>query len=538
LNPVAPDPSGRTDRPALSDPGTAWRIALLASIAVGLCARLFDLGRDGLWTDEGWSLWFATHAGLDDLLRENHPPLYYLMLRGVLTFASSDAGLRAFGTVASVGTAWFAWLLARGLGGSIAAASATAGLVLVAGVDVTVARELRMYPWMACAFAASLAFGLRTASGGGWRDRAALVAAFAALLYLHGIGPYFVLAAVAFALLLVRSRADALRVIACAAVAGALFAPWFVASTLQRLDLMGGGLAWRPPPGVGELLQTWPRLLVDTVPPLPGRDGLQHACDLALSGTLCRALGLGGNVATGKLPLLAAIALVAALAVAGLRGDPRRSWRTLGALAAAAVIPFLLLAASARLLAPFWDPRYLGGCVVPVAALLALWADTSARRAARAVLASLLGFAAVALLALPQQGSLEEWREAMHYLSNERGAGEVVVLNALGQGTPMLFERYATTPELRRDYVSLRDYVDDHYGPARCGSSSDGTCLDRLVLPADAPQTAWMVRWGGLDTPRYPFAPALRAWLDAHFETGSVRRFQGVEVIRMKLRRP
>jgi len=520
-----------------SDDAVLWAGVLGVCVLLGLFARTVDLGRSGLWIDEGWSLWFATRAGLADFLQENHPPLYYGLLRAVASVASSDAALRASGTLASVGTMAASFALARRVLGSRNAAFGVAALVAVAGVDIAVARELRMYPWMTLAFAACLLFGHRAATEGRRRDFAGFTATAIVLLYLHGIGAFFVAGALLFALPFASDRRRAMALVGAAALAGLAVLPWMIASTLHRMDLMSGGLAWRAPPTLGEILQTPLRLFVDTAPPAPGRAGSLHECGLALDPGLCAVAGFSERLAVGKLPLLAFAALGLAAAAVGLVRHARRDRRALLALAAAAIVPGVLMVAMARFAAPFWDVRYLAPCVVPVALLLAAWGVGSGRAAGRIATLATIGLCALTSIALPQQGPPEQWREALEQLGRDRVAGEPVILNSLGQGTQLLFARYLPDPRGDAAVVALRDHVYDHYGGSACQPPAV-ECLSSLRLPKVGSPTVWMVRSTPLDVPRYPFFGALSQWLDTHLEVESVRQYQGVQVYRMRRRAP
>ncbi|MGH7411836.1 MAG: hypothetical protein ACREJ6_12360, partial [Candidatus Methylomirabilis sp.] len=66
-----------------------YEVALvLALTIVGGWLRFQSLGRDSLWLDESISAWQA-HLPLRELLpavaRDVHPPLYFLLLHGILT---------------------------------------------------------------------------------------------------------------------------------------------------------------------------------------------------------------------------------------------------------------------------------------------------------------------------------------------------------------------------------------------------------------------------------------------------------------------
>ncbi|MFQ5418459.1 MAG: hypothetical protein ACE5FL_15640, partial [Myxococcota bacterium] len=61
-----------------------WRFSAIASLLVGLAAllRFHHLGAAELWMDEAFSFEMAAIADAGSvLLRENSPPLYYLLQR-------------------------------------------------------------------------------------------------------------------------------------------------------------------------------------------------------------------------------------------------------------------------------------------------------------------------------------------------------------------------------------------------------------------------------------------------------------------------
>jgi uncharacterized membrane protein len=67
-------------------------------MGAGLLLRLFQIGSEGLWIDEAFSIWLARHP-LGEMVHwvrtvDHHPPLYYVLLRGWLRIV----GLARHGT--------------------------------------------------------------------------------------------------------------------------------------------------------------------------------------------------------------------------------------------------------------------------------------------------------------------------------------------------------------------------------------------------------------------------------------------------------
>ena len=69
---------------------------VLLILAAGFFLRVYGLGRESIWLDEGYTLWFARFDLLHVLLnQENNPPLYFLLMHWwVMLFGGSEFSLR------------------------------------------------------------------------------------------------------------------------------------------------------------------------------------------------------------------------------------------------------------------------------------------------------------------------------------------------------------------------------------------------------------------------------------------------------------
>ncbi|HUJ70991.1 MAG TPA: glycosyltransferase family 39 protein, partial [Verrucomicrobiae bacterium] len=79
---------------------------LLAILILGIVLRLWHLGRQSLWIDEGFS-WLAVRLGFWGITQlswgDVHPPLYYYLLKAnLLILPSTEFGLRFPSVVFSV----------------------------------------------------------------------------------------------------------------------------------------------------------------------------------------------------------------------------------------------------------------------------------------------------------------------------------------------------------------------------------------------------------------------------------------------------
>ncbi len=125
-----------------------WLVAL---ILLAFATRLFDLGGQSLWFDEGWSAYAAMQADLLSAVNADatNPPLYYILINLHTRVAGdSEFSLRLLSLWASLLTIPLIYQLARRL------VSAHAGIWAAAAACFLPllwwsAREARMYSWLA-----------------------------------------------------------------------------------------------------------------------------------------------------------------------------------------------------------------------------------------------------------------------------------------------------------------------------------------------------------------------------------------------------
>jgi predicted membrane-bound mannosyltransferase len=130
-----------------ADGGRALSIAmLLATMVIGTAVRVFHLGEQSLWLDEGityfsaslpWGVLWSTPPGA-------HPPFYYSIVKLVTTFGHSEATLRVFSAVIGSATIPVVFLIGRQCGGRACGLAAAAALALSA-IHVQFSQEARSY---------------------------------------------------------------------------------------------------------------------------------------------------------------------------------------------------------------------------------------------------------------------------------------------------------------------------------------------------------------------------------------------------------
>lgn len=447
--------SGAFTRPS---PRAAWLAAFaIASVAVAL--RVYGLGRESLWLDEGFTWRLAHLAPLEAIAASRgdvHPPLFPLLVgAAVRLFGDCETTLRSVSVVASCAAVFFAWRLARRAFGD-AAAWGAAALVALSVFQVRYAQEARPYALFGALALASADALLCSLAGGRVRARVAWMAATTALVYTHAHGAFVVLAeALALAWWMLRpGNRHAVRLMAVPAAAVlAAFLPWAFVMSEQARRVMRAFWIARPAPFE----------FVRTLYEFAGGAPL-----LALLGTLA-AIGLvrpparpapGADAEPGQTAQReAARALVVSLALVPL------------------LVPFAI-----SLVGP---AVYLTRASIAASLALAIlaaagWAALPARVR---VLVALLVVVAVSppLVAHHRNVYKEPWRDAVAWLEREARPGDLVLVSAPWYRDGV-FAYYA-----KRADLDVRA-VPSHGGPVAAAD------VEALATTLAQHPRAWLVR--------------------------------------------
>lgn len=402
--------------------------------------RFLHLGRQSIWLDEAFSLYYARQSPVHVITRvlrsDNHPPLYYLLLH-VWTdvFGTSALAGRSLSAVFSAAVIPVVYALGKLLVDSRTGLVA-ALLVALAPFQIAEAREMRNYSLLALLAATSYYFFFRLQLGKGGRGSAAAYVVFtAAMLYTHIFG-VFVLAAQALYVvceLLVRAARrqpwvdEFRRWLLLQGLAFLLFLPWIIAIFGEHTTVrsIAGGTEILPRPSLREL---------------PG----------AVHG------------AAGSYLSLAVLVGVAALALGSLRypalrrlaslapfRDPRSPLRETPALVFWFAVPVIVPFAASYVISPIYQFKYTIGATVSfyLLAALALCALRSTV-VLLVLLAVIVGISAVRVndvLGLKN----EQWRQVAAYVDTHEGPRDAVVFD--GPFVELPFDYYST----RRGVVEL-----------------------------------------------------------------------------------
>jgi len=121
---------------------------MLAVTLLSYGLRLYRLGDQAIWWDEGHAVWVARQSlaqGTDITARDVHPPLYLWMLHGWLRLVGeSEFAVRYLSLIAGVATVALTAVVARRLLGRQAGMLA-ALLIALSRFHIWWSQEARMY---------------------------------------------------------------------------------------------------------------------------------------------------------------------------------------------------------------------------------------------------------------------------------------------------------------------------------------------------------------------------------------------------------
>ena len=147
--------------------GSAW--VLLSVLLLGFGLRVYRLGDQNIWWDEGHAIWAARQSlerVTDITARDVHPPLYLWLLHGWLRWAGdSEFSVRYLSTIGGMLTVALTHVVARRLVGQRAARLATL-LVALARFHIWWSQEARMYIWATFFVLLAIYFMIRLRHGG------------------------------------------------------------------------------------------------------------------------------------------------------------------------------------------------------------------------------------------------------------------------------------------------------------------------------------------------------------------------------------
>jgi uncharacterized membrane protein len=171
--------------------------ALSAILLLGAFLRVYQLGTESLWRDEGWTLWFANLGSPSEIVKQsetdNNFPTYYLILRyWVALFGDSEFSVRFPSALAGILAIFAIYKVGDLLFGRGAALMAS--LILALSLfHVSYSQEARVYEPMALLALLSFYFLLKVLKKRNPTALTGYILFTSALMYCHVYGLFIVL---------------------------------------------------------------------------------------------------------------------------------------------------------------------------------------------------------------------------------------------------------------------------------------------------------------------------------------------------------
>ena len=141
------------------------KLAAVLVVVLAAVLRLYRLGAESLWIDEGYSLRDAAAAGSLSVVR----PLYFKLLHLWIKFGQSESWLRLLAVIFGIGSVALLYMIGRRLYGHKVGLLA-ALLLAVSPLHVNHSQEVRMYSMTTFLVAAEVLFFIRYVQTGRMRD--------------------------------------------------------------------------------------------------------------------------------------------------------------------------------------------------------------------------------------------------------------------------------------------------------------------------------------------------------------------------------
>jgi mannosyltransferase len=120
-------------------------LGLLAIVFIGLALRLYHIGHHGLFVDEIYSVLVATNTGDPELMQfDAIRPIYFLLLKAWLSFASDETWMRLLSVVFGVFNIALIYQLGKMFSGR-KVAYAAAVLTALSPMEIHYSQQVRMY---------------------------------------------------------------------------------------------------------------------------------------------------------------------------------------------------------------------------------------------------------------------------------------------------------------------------------------------------------------------------------------------------------
>jgi uncharacterized membrane protein len=418
------------------------RIALFATVLGGALLRLYDIGADSVWVDEGWSISFANQSLpriIELTARDVHPPLYYLVLRYWVDLAGmSEAGIRSlsavFGVLAIVALYAVGAVLFNQRTGLFAAI-----LLAVSPFAIRFAQMARMYSLLLLLSLVSFYYFLALVR----RDEGSLgyVISSGLLLYTHAFAVSLIVVQNLYILTVIatgESNQTLREWLPIQALLAVLYSPWIVVllSQYQRYSTTHEFYA---APTTGDLMRTF----------ISQAGGSKLFLLFIMMGSVV----IIGFYPYVNQPNLTYLSKIRSLVQQVRLTDLRETYLLLIWWLLPVVIPFAI----ATLMSPFYAQRYTIGGFGAFLLLVARGLDKLRSRYVWVIpVVVILGLTVTGPLSgyyQFQNTEKEQWNEAGEYINMNAEPGDLIVMNSGERGSRSALKFY-----LDRQDISIRAF--------------------------------------------------------------------------------
>ena len=414
------------------------RLAVVLVIALAAVLRLYHLGTESLWIDEGYSLRDASNIGSMTAVR----PLYFYMLHFWMKFGHSEAWLRLPSVIFGIGSAALLYAAARRIYGHKVGLIASL-LLAISPLHINHSQEVRMYSLTTFLVIAEVIFFMRYVDTGRARYIAGCLALSAAAFLVFPLTVLMLAVFNLFSLGLLRQRrVTSLKWYASQFVIGLAAIP-LSPQFIRVIQEYGEAWTWRiPRPGVLDLIwatrdfNLW-RIPVDN-----------H-----------------GGILIGGAYAVFVLALAAYGAVSVYKGA---RWQT-SLVVLWLAVPMVIMAVVSNTLANLWLVRYMIYASPAFYILTALGLASIQKRWVFGLMVAVVMFLPVVRIGT-YYGRIHrpEWRQAVAYVEGHLQKGDTIAVYRYGNR--YVFDYYYSG---RAPWVAL--------GPTHLSKSMFGNWSDRRI---------------------------------------------------------
>lgn len=235
-------------------------------VLIGSFLRIFRIGSESLWLDEGYSVHFVTTMNMAELIFElpwidNSPPLYYVLLDiWTVLFGYSELSIRLLSALFGIFTIIITYMIGFRLY-SEKIGLLSAGILSISPFHIWYAQEARMYTLFALLASLSFLFFVKSLNNGNSSKYVALYVVFTvAVGYTHVFGLLIIFSQLIFLFIKYMmyeekiNKSGVVHWMMIQALVGVFLLPYLRILLIRMIT--GGGQVWIPIPPLNYIVTT------------------------------------------------------------------------------------------------------------------------------------------------------------------------------------------------------------------------------------------------------------------------------------------